>query len=72
MKLETEKLKELVDLLEGNQTTAAETLGISQSMISRLLHEEVAMHGSTKILVGKLLEEGKYNKANAAEQNRSL
>lgn len=37
MRPEAEKLKELVDLLQGNQTTAAEALGISQSMVSRLL-----------------------------------
>lgn len=69
MKPETEKLKALVALLQGNQTTAAEALGISQSTVSRMLREEVSMHGSTKLLLEKLLEEGKYNNALAADQN---
>lgn len=57
MKPETERLKELMRLTGWNQAQTAHELGLAQSNVSRVLNEKTAMHGSTKVLLEKLIEE---------------
>ena len=57
MKQETQDLQKLMRLAGWNQAQTAKELGIAQGNVSRLVHEKSAMHGSTKILIEKLLKE---------------
>lgn len=63
MKPETERLKELRRLTGWNQAQTAHQLGLAQSNVSRLLNEKTAMHGSTKVLLEKLIGEAEQSLA---------
>ena len=57
MRTETVELQHLTKLLQENQSEVAKRLGISQPMVSLLLREKVTMHGSTRLLIQRLIRE---------------
>lgn len=63
MKPETECLQHLMKLKgwEKNQIATAQALGVTQATVSRLLNELVPMHGSTKVLLEKLIKEAEQS-----------
>lgn len=65
MKPETERLQYLMKLKgwEKNQIATAQALGVTQATVSRLLNELVPMHGSTKVLLEKLIGEAEQSLA---------
>lgn len=71
MKIETERLKKLMELKGWKQTQAAENLGVSQPTIQRLLKEVVPMHGSMKVLIERLIQEAEQSLALDRKRRRS-
>lgn len=71
MKPETECLKRLMRLTGWNQAQTAKQLGLAQSNVSRLLNEQTAMHGSTKVLLEKLIKEAEQSLARDRNERRA-